>query len=187
MQTGAIVAASASALVLAYSASKPQKIGKYYILDDVIRSNRAESLGLMSAQRMISQASIENARRLARHVIEPIIQQLGETPRVTSWYRSKALNERTPGSAQNSKHLTASAVDLEFYYQGQERNDLIVRAALAAANFDRMILEYGTLTRPAWIHIEVAPIGKTPEKKILRYNGTSWQVLDYLAALQLFG
>lgn len=183
----AIFAGGAAAILLQTANRAPVRIGKNYTLADVTRSARAESLGLMGAQRSIPGAYIENARRLATQVLDPIAEQLGTPAGVTSWYRSAAVNEATTGSSDTSKHLTASAADLEFYLNGTERNDLIVRAALAAADFDRMILERGTLSRPAWIHIETAPIGTKPRKIILRFDGTSWQRIEYLAALQLFG
>ena len=49
--------------------------------------------------------TVERANRL--------LSEFGEDRRVTSGYRTPAINAATPGAAKRSKHMTCQAIDLE--------------------------------------------------------------------------
>ncbi|MES1986534.1 MAG: D-Ala-D-Ala carboxypeptidase family metallohydrolase [Pseudomonadota bacterium] len=55
---------------------------------------------------------IINAKDLLAHV-NPMLDFLGLTPKVTSGFRPSSVNAALPNSAKKSAHMTGQAVDLE--------------------------------------------------------------------------
>jgi hypothetical protein len=161
--------------------------GPYFSFEDVVKSNTASENGLESEQRQISQANIKNAQRLAREVLTPAVNFLGEKFTINSWYRSDKVNDLV-GGADNSTHLKARASDAKYIKNGQRRNDLLARAFLQRSNFDRMLLEKGPKENPIWIHIETARAGQAARRKIMYTpDGVNWQNVSHIEALALFG
>lgn len=186
MKTSSFLSGGLIAAVFVYGTQTSGRVGKYYTVEDVIKSKRAKKAGLMHDQRAITRGQLNNARRLSRNVLTPVIRFLNSKPLTTSWFRSKALNALI-GGAKESTHLQGRAVDQIFYYSGSRRNDLLIRALLATANFDRIILEKGDLLNPRWVHIEVAPSGKKPRGVILYTpDGNNYTQISQPEAMQLF-
>lgn len=186
MKTSTFLSGGVIAAVLVYGTQTTGRVGKYYTFNDVVESKRARKAGLMAEQRKITRGQLNNARRLSRKVLTPVVQFLGKKPVTTSWFRSKALN-RLIGGAKESKHLDALAVDQVFFYNGARRNDLLVRALIATGNFDRIILEKGELTNPRWVHIETAPSGARPRGLVLyTADGHNYTTISQAEAMQLF-
>ena len=100
---------------------------------------------------------------LAQWVLDPIRNYLGGAVKVNSWFRSPELNQWFVDSPQYdaavfSYHMTGGAADIKYILDGVKRNDLLVAALLATdAPFRRILIEKGTLDRPAWIQIEYDP------------------------------
>jgi zinc D-Ala-D-Ala carboxypeptidase len=178
--SGGVVAA---AFFMAY---RPVRIGKYYTLQDVIKSDTASAENLTRYQEEINRRQINAAKRVARKILEPVILFLDAKPIITSWYRSPELNQEI-GGAPGSKHMDGDTVDLVFFYMGARRNDLLARAIIQRTKFDRIILERGKVENPRWIHVE-APDGKQGRGIILYTpDGKNYYSISKIRALQLFG
>lgn len=102
--------------------------------------------------------AIENLRKLTGY-LETIRAALGNVPiRISSGYRSPALNALIKGSAANSAHTRGLAADIS--------SDRFSPAELARAiakmnlDLDQIILEYD-----AWVHIGLA--NKNPRRQLL--------------------
>jgi zinc D-Ala-D-Ala carboxypeptidase len=91
---------------------------------------------------------IDNLKLLTQNILQKLRDQLGAI-RVTSAYRSRALN-RAIGGARNSAHITGNAADIVIIRDGKMDNKLIFDAVLELnLEFDQMIWEFGG----KWIHI----------------------------------
>jgi len=101
-----------------------------------------------------------NARYLGQFILDPIRVRLEGPVFVNSWYRSEELNDFLVESedyqaVENSQHLEADTADVHFNFEGQKRNDLLIRSVLVEqVPFDRMLIEKGTESRPDWVQLE---------------------------------
>lgn len=87
---------------------------------------------------------------LVQHVLQPARLALGMPVRVTSAYRSPAVN-RAVGGAPHSQHLRGEAADLTC--RDNARLFAIVRTG---TDFDQLIWEHGDARQPQWIHVSYA-------------------------------
>jgi hypothetical protein len=80
---------------------------------------------------------IPNVQALVDNVVQPLRTSLGRAGRVTSGFRSDALN-RAVGGAATSQHRTGEAVDIRF--DGITTFEAASRAVELNSPFDQMIL-----------------------------------------------
>ena len=89
-------------------------------------------------------------QRIVSNLVQPMRDYLGPI-RITSGYRSPALN-RAIGGSSKSQHCKGEALDLQFWKDGKMCNkevyDWIVESGL---NFDQMINEFDF----SWIHLSL--------------------------------
>ena len=89
-------------------------------------------------------------QRLISNLIQPMRDELGPI-RITSGYRSKALN-RAIGGSSKSQHCKGEALDVQFWKEGQMCNKEIYKWILnSGLEFDQMINEFDF----AWIHVSL--------------------------------
>lgn len=128
------------------------KLSNNFSLGEFLKSNTADRLGF-SEQYNPPSEYIANMVELCEKVLQPLRDQLGQSIRVTSGYRSKPLNEAIGGS-KTSDHSFGRAADIELYIGGEERNDVLFKTIIEMdLPFYQMISEFGTYERPNWIHI----------------------------------
>jgi|TARA_R110000824_G_scaffold105590_1_gene249828 hypothetical protein len=92
---------------------------------------------------------LESAINLFENVIQPVRDEFGPT-RITSGYRSEALNEAIGGSA-TSQHSKGQACDFEC--DGTDNKE-VVEWIIDNVDFDQLILEFYNEEDPnsGWIH-----------------------------------
>ena len=92
---------------------------------------------------------IRNIQLLVKFVLQPLREALGRPIRITSGYRSEALNKVIKGS-KRSQHCRGQAADIQFRVDGVMKNkeiwDKVIELGLP---FDQMINEFDY----SWIHI----------------------------------
>ncbi len=122
-------------------------LSKNLTLQEAITSQTATRLGIDNTP---NERQIENLKLVATHCFQPIRDHFGKPIRVSSGFRSKALNKAIRGSA-TSDHPKGLALDL----QGTNgiANKEIFDWAKENLDFDQLIWEYGTKKEPAWVHI----------------------------------
>jgi len=86
----------------------------HFKIREVFHSDTAEAKGIYN----VPDASkltivLFNAERLAENVLEPLRNAFGVC-KVSSWYRSEALNATIPGASATSSHMTGEAADVLF-------------------------------------------------------------------------
>ena len=111
---------------------------------------------------------LEAMKKLAEHIFEPIRNHFAKPIKVSSGYRSAALNAITPGSSATSQHCKGEALDLD--QDGMPTgvtNKMVFDYIKANLNFDQLIWEYGTDANPDWVHVSYSASG-TQRKQVLR-------------------
>lgn len=112
---------------------------------------------------------IENLRRVAETLLQPVRDFLQKPVSVTSGYRSPAVNELIGGS-RSSAHMTGLAVDSEcFALSTLEYACVFERLHLP---FDQLILEFHHKDNKnsGWVHAALAPAGQTPRGDVFFIN-----------------
>jgi hypothetical protein len=129
------------------------QLSKNLALSEVTRSETAKRRGISN---MPTPEHIENFKKLAENVFQPI--------RISSGYRSKALNTAVGGSL-SSQHCTGEAIDIDM--DGTDiTNAQIFHFIKDNLNFDQLIWEMGTDKNPDWVHVSYESTGKQ-RKQIL--------------------
>jgi uncharacterized protein YcbK (DUF882 family) len=85
------------------------KLSEHLDLAEVIKSDSAKRKGLSN---MPTPEHLENFKKLAVNVFEPIRKHFGVPIHISSGYRSKELNA-VIGGANNSDHCFGMALDLD--------------------------------------------------------------------------
>ena len=121
------------------------RLSKNFLLSEITHSNTAKRLGILNEP---NKEHLKNLQGLVREVIQPIRDGLGPI-RVTSGYRSPALN-RAIGGSHKSQHCKGQALDIQFWKAGKMKNkeiyDFVIKNNI---EFDQMINEFDF----SWIHI----------------------------------
>ena len=92
---------------------------------------------------------IRNIQLLVKYVLQPLREGLNKPIRITSGYRSEALNKAIKGS-KKSQHCKGQAADLQFKVNGVMSNKMIWDKIIELdLPFDQIINEFNY----SWIHI----------------------------------
>jgi hypothetical protein len=138
------------------------QLSKNLALAEVTRSETAKRRGISN---MPTPEHIENFKKLAENVFQPIRDHFGVPIRISSGYRSAALNKAI-GGASSSQHCKGEAIDIDM--DGTTvTNKQIFDFIKDNVNFDQMIWEFGTDTNPDWVHVSYNSDG-AQRKQILK-------------------
>jgi len=140
------------------------KISEHLALSEVTRSDSAKRKGISNEP---TAEHLENFKKLAENIFEPIRKHFGVPIHISSGYRSKALNDAIGGSL-SSQHCTGEAIDIDMDGSANGvTNKMVFEYIKANLNFDQMIWEFGTKDAPDWVHVSFESTGKQ-RKQILR-------------------
>jgi hypothetical protein len=138
------------------------QLSKNLVLAEVTRSETAKRKGISN---MPTPEHLENFKKLAEYVFQPIREHFGKPIHISSGYRSAALNKAVGGSS-SSQHCTGEAIDIDM--DGTDiTNAQIFNFIKDNLNFDQLIWEFGTDTNPDWVHVSYESTGKQ-RKQILK-------------------
>jgi zinc D-Ala-D-Ala carboxypeptidase len=138
------------------------QLSKNLSLAEVTRSETAKRKGISN---MPTPEHLENFKKLAENVFQPIREHFGVPIHISSGYRSKALNTAVGGSL-SSQHCTGEAIDIDM--DGTSiTNKQVFDFVKEHVNFDQMIWEFGTDANPDWVHVSYESTGKQ-RKQVLR-------------------
>jgi hypothetical protein len=137
------------------------QLSKNLALAEVTRSETAKRKGISN---MPTPEHLENFKKLAENIFQPIREHFGKPIHISSGYRSKALNTAVGGSL-SSQHCTGEAIDIDM--DGTEiTNAQIFHFIKDNLNFDQLIAEFPVNSNPAWVHVSYESTGKQ-RKQIL--------------------
>lgn len=140
------------------------QLSKNLALAEVTRSETAKRKGISN---MPTPEHIENFKLLAERVFQPIRDHFGVPIRISSGYRSAALNKAIGGAGKtvngvyipSSQHCTGEAIDIDM--DGTTvTNAQIFNFIKDNLEFDQLIWEFGTDTNPDWVHVSYESTGK---------------------------
>jgi hypothetical protein len=137
-------------------------------LAEVIRSETAKRKGVSN---MPTLEHIENFKKLAENIFQPIREHFGKPIHISSGYRSAALNKAIGGS-KTSQHCSGEAVDIDM--DGTSiTNAQIFNYVKDNLVFDQMIWEFGTDKNPDWVHVSYKANGAQRKQilKAVKVNG----------------
>ena len=138
------------------------QLSKNLALAEVMRSETAKRKGISN---MPTPEHIENFKKLAENVFQPIREHFGVPIHLSSGYRSAALNKAV-GGASSSQHCKGEAIDIDM--DGTTvTNKQIFEFVRDNVNFDQMIWEFGTDANPDWVHVSYNSDG-AQRKQILK-------------------
>lgn len=140
------------------------KICKYLTLGEVTRSANAKRLGISN---MPSPEHLENMKALGVNIFDKVREHIGCPLGLSSGYRSKELNDATPGASSKSQHSLGEAFDMDADVHGGTTNKVIFDFIRLNLDFDQLIWEYGTDKEPDWVHASFKRNGGN-RKTILR-------------------
>lgn len=138
------------------------QLSKNLSLAEVTRSETAKRRGISN---MPTPEHIENFKKLAENIFQPIRDHFGAPIHLSSGYRSAALNKAVGGSS-SSQHCKGEAIDIDM--DGTAiTNKQIFDFIKANLNFDQLIWEFGTDANPDWVHVSYNSDG-AQRKQILK-------------------
>ena len=143
------------------------KLSKNFTLEELTFSITANNHGINNAPNAEVKAAL---KRLAVEVLQPIRDAWGQPIVVTSGYRCPKLNAAV-GGVKGSQHLLGQAADIKAANPADNGklfaciHDLVKSGKLKVG---QLIWEYGTKTRPNWIHVSLPRVGN-PNNQVLYY------------------
>lgn len=135
------------------------RLSKDFTLQELTRSTTASLRGIDNTP---TPTALAHLRTLVQQILQPAQDALGQL-NISSGYRSPALNQAV-GGVSDSDHTTGYAVDVI-----PADGDTLRFAKWVVRNvpFDQVILEYGTLQRPDWVHVSASPRNR---RQVLRQD-----------------
>lgn len=140
------------------------KISEHLDLSEVTKSDTAKRLGISNQP---TPEHLENFKKLANNVFEPIRKHFGKPIFISSGYRSVELNTAIKGSL-SSQHCSGEAIDIDM--DGTKdgvTNVMVFNYIKDNLPFDQLIWEFGNSVTPDWVHVSYASNGKQ-RKQILK-------------------
>lgn len=135
-----------------------QSLSADFKLWEFVKSVTADQNGIKN---LPNETEIVHLRLLCQKILQPARKALGPM-KISSGFRSEALNKLV-GGADNSDHRLGYAADVIPYNVGTRK--LAEWVVEHCPQFDQVILEFGTLKNPSWIHLSIAPRNR---KQVLR-------------------
>ena len=121
-------------------------LSKNFALNEFTKSVSAIRNGLENSP---TPEHIRNIQLLVKYVLQPLREALRSPIRITSGYRSEALNKLIKGS-KRSQHCKGQAADIQFRVDGvMENKEIWDKVLELKLPFDQMINEFDY----CWIHI----------------------------------
>lgn len=123
---------------------------RYFTLAELIKSDTAKKMGIDNTP---SFEIVEHLAELVGTVLDPLRAAYGMAIRVSSGYRSSALNKAVNGAA-TSVHMIGYAADLQVSGSFNKFRDFVVEwFRKTGTKFDQLLLESDKKTGAKWIHV----------------------------------
>lgn len=145
---GVLVITSQGNRILVMSDLKKIQLSKDFNLAEFVKT----STGI---DNIPGDAEIENLRFLVGNVLQPLRDYVKKPIRITSGYRSPAVNAAVGGSSTTSQHMKGQAAD--FQIDGMTNQQIIDTVRLLRLPYDQIIDEQ--LRGSKWIHISFSKAG----------------------------
>ena len=140
------------------------KLSEHFTLAEMTFSPTAIKKGIDNTP---NAQTIKNLQALCEKVLEPLRAHIGGPIKVSSGYRSDALNSLI-GGAKSSQHKTGQAADVDLKDKCAEAFKWI----MANLDYDQIIWEFGNDEQPDWIHVSYSTKGNRKNAmRAIKSNG----------------
>lgn len=132
------------------------RLSKNFTYDELVYSATAERLGLDNTP---NEKELDNLKRLANEVLQPIRDKWGRAIIVTSGFRSEKVNKAV-GGVKTSQHRLGEAADLKIGSKSQNKamfNFILDMIQKGEIKVGQLIDEYNY----SWVHVSLPREGKT--------------------------
>ena len=123
-------------------------ISKHISWGEAIRSATAKKKEI---ENIPDESAIQNMKKLAKNIFEPLREWASEPIKVNSFYRSPELCEAIGSNGSTSQHTKGQAIDIDA--MGDKTNAELFHYIKDNLDFDQLIWEHGDDDEPNWIHI----------------------------------
>jgi len=148
-------------------------LSDHLTLREVTRSQTATRHGIDNTP---TDEHLASLKVLARELFEPLRAYASNargksTPlHISSGYRSKKLNTKIGGS-RTSQHSKGEALDIDIDGRYRDFSNTILFNLIAhKLDFDQLIWEFGTTTKPDWVHVSYVSREKNRKSVIRAYR-----------------
>jgi zinc D-Ala-D-Ala carboxypeptidase len=125
-------------------------LSEHLSIAELTRSESAKRLGLSN---MPTEEHLDNLKKLADNIFEPIRNHFRCPILISSGYRSQGLNNAI-GGAKGSDHLKGMAIDIDMdNTPNGVTNKMIFDYIKNNLKFRQLIWEFGDNENPNWVHI----------------------------------
>ena len=124
------------------------RISRHISYAEATRSQTAVRRGIDNTP---GEYEIQNMQLLAEKVFEPMRSYFNTPIHVSSFYRSRELNQAIGGSSR-SQHCEGRAMDVDDVL-GEVTNAEMFSYIKEKLDFDQLIWEFGDDENPAWVHV----------------------------------
>lgn len=131
---------------------------------ELVQSSTADRLGIDNTP---NEEEIRNLQKLCEKILQPARDALGPI-KISSGFRSEELNTAV-GGVSDSDHRLGFAADVIPVSVSTRR--LAEWVTQNCPEFDQVILEFGTLDDPNWIHLSAAPRNRKEVLRATREDG----------------
>lgn len=154
------------------------RLSENFQLHEFTRSQTATRRGIDNTP---GQQEIASLRLLCEKVLEPVRAHFGAPVRISSGYRSPALN-RAIGGSRTSQHAKGEAADFEI---AGVSNVEVCRWMEARLNYDQLILEFYTpgIPNSGWIHVSYREPYRNQELTARRVRRLGRLRTEYLSGI----
>tara|TARA_R100000278_G_scaffold110767_2_gene88083 strand:- start:1337 stop:1795 length:459 start_codon:yes stop_codon:yes gene_type:complete len=122
-------------------------ISKYISWNEAVKSKTAEKHEIENSP---NENQIQEMKKLAKNVFDPLRVWAGHPIRVNSFFRSPELCLKLK-SKPTSQHTKGQAIDIDSL--GEKTNSDLFYYIKENLNFDQLIWEFGDDENPDWIHV----------------------------------
>lgn len=145
---GVLIITSQGNRVLVMSDLKKIKLSENFSLAEFVKT----STGI---DNIPTPEAIENLKALVTNVLQPLRTYINKPIRITSGYRSPAVNAAVGGSSTTSQHMKGQAADLQI--DGMTNQQIIDTVRKLKLPYDQIIDEQ--LRGSKWIHVSYSKTG----------------------------
>ena len=137
-------------------------LSKNLTLKEVTKSDTAIRKGIKNEP---NTEQLENLKVLATEVFQKIRDHFGVPIKVTSGFRSEALNKAVKGS-NSSDHMKGCAIDIDMDGTPDITNAEVFNFIKDNLTFRQLIWEFGDNNNPDWVHVSY--VAGDNKKEVLR-------------------
>jgi hypothetical protein len=121
------------------------------------------------------QVQLNNMIEVAENIFEPVRVHYGVPIGVSSFFRSKGVNQRVGGSS-TSQHMSGEAIDMDADTYGGITNAQIFYYIKKNLMFDQLIWEFGDEDEPNWVHCSYVTDRPNRRKITIAYRNSDGKV-----------